>query len=129
MSKLKGAVGGDEYWWATLDILAGREEKKPRKDIVADIEEWLNKVTAKIAKQRRIALEVPKIAENHATKPVMEIKKSDAPKTVKIPVQEFQYIQTSFGDHIEIEFEWVFQIIQQHDIVKGKWLSELLIRQ
>lgn len=102
-SKVTGSGGGDEYWWATLDILAGREEKKPRKDIVADIEEWLNKITAKIAKQRRIALETPKNPESLPAK--VEAKKPDVPKIVKVPVPEYQYIQTSFGDHIEIEFE------------------------
>lgn len=97
---------GNEYWWATLDILAGREEKKPRKDLISDVEDWLNKLTAKIARQRRIALEIPKPDNANGLQEGVSAdnRKVAAVPAIKTQLPEFKYLQTSFGDHIEVEF-------------------------
>lgn len=86
---------GDGHWWQTLDILAGKEEKKPRKDIMADVDEWLTRVTAKIEQQQKAARENPKSEKGGKEGPGKPDKKN---KEVK-----YEYLETTFGDHIVIE--------------------------
>lgn len=94
---------GDGHWWQTLDILAGKEEKKPRKDIMADVDEWLSKVTAKIAQQQKEARE--QAHKDAQEERLAEAKGETIDRDKKKPpkIEKYEFLETTFGDHIEIE--------------------------
>jgi len=84
---------------------------------MADVEEWLNRVMRKIEKQRRLAFETPTGTNEKSHPPdpqpheeivAQSKEKQPTPKkrkeSLKEEVEECKYFQTSFGDHIEIEF-------------------------
>lgn len=94
---------GEGHWWQTLDILAGKEEKKPRKDIMADVDEWLSKITAKIQQQQKESRE-------QAQKDSQEERRAEAngdffkkEKNKPPKIEKYEFLETTFGKHIEIE--------------------------
>lgn len=90
--------GDAGHWWQTLDILAGKEEKKPQKDVTADIDEWLAKVCAKMAQATRQARE-----NMDAKSDVSGTGKSEKKK--EPPPVKYEFFETTFGNHIEIEMK------------------------
>lgn len=41
----------DQLWWTTLDILAGKDEKRRRREIQVDLEDWLAKIRSNFEEQ------------------------------------------------------------------------------